>query len=63
MNRLIRQLAFAAIGFAFASMLREWSSKAGGRGHHRMLETWENEGGALPESPSTGSDGNRRAAA
>ena len=46
MKTLLRQVAFAAIGFAVASMLRNLGRARGGA--HHPLETWENEGGALP---------------
>ena len=51
MRTLLRRVAFAAIGFAVASMLRNLS-RARGSGRH-ALETWENEGGALPNVQGT----------
>lgn len=52
MNALLRSLALAAAGFAAASLYRQWQSGAqsGSRRHRHPLETWENEGGALPDS-------------
>jgi hypothetical protein len=44
-------VAFAAIGFAVASLLRNLG-RARGSGRH-ALETWENEGGALPNVQGT----------
>ena len=51
MNRLLRGIAFAAAGAAAMSLDRQWQRLADGQRRHH-LETWENEGGALPESLS-----------
>jgi len=54
MNRLLVRLAWAAAGFAVAAMYREWKAQAGLPRHRHPLETWENEGGALPEPVTAG---------
>jgi hypothetical protein len=60
MNRLVRTLAAAALGFAAASIYRQWrdSGRAGALPRRHHLETWENEGGALTTPVS--SEGVRR---
>jgi hypothetical protein len=55
MSRLFTRLAWIAIGFAASAVYREWQSKGMHPRHRHMLETWENEGGALPE-PATAAD-------
>ena len=49
MNRLLRGIALVAAGAAAMSLYRQWQQmpEGGRRRHH--LETWENEGGALPD--------------
>jgi hypothetical protein len=54
MSRLLTRLAWMAVGFAAAAIYREWQAQ-GTHPRHQVLETWENEGGALPE-PATASD-------
>jgi hypothetical protein len=44
MSRLVRRVAFAALGLAFASLLRQLTRPATRSGKH-ALEVWENEGG------------------
>jgi hypothetical protein len=60
MSRLVRALAAAALGFAAASIYRQWrdSVRAGALPRRHHLETWENEGGALTNPAS--SEGVRR---
>ena len=50
MNRLLRALAFAATGAAALSIYRQLSQRGAGDTSRRRhpLETWENEGGAVP---------------
>ena len=50
MRRLVRTFAAAAIGFAAASLYRQWqeADRSGAKRRRHHLETWENEGGALP---------------
>jgi hypothetical protein len=47
MRTLLKRVAFAAIGFAVAAMVRNLGRARGGAPH--ALETWENEGGAVPD--------------
>ena len=54
MNRLLTRLLWAAAGFAVAALYRQWMSQAAQPHHRHMLETWENEGGALPEPATAG---------
>jgi hypothetical protein len=50
MRGILRSLIFAAAGFAVASLYREWSAaNASPHKHRHPLDSWENEGGALPE--------------
>jgi len=44
-NALIRRVAYAAISFAVASLVRRYTQPAPAR-RKLPLETWENEGGA-----------------
>ena len=55
MKTIIRSLAFAAAGFAAASMYRQWAGnqQPSGRRPKQPLENWENEGGALPDAATT----------
>lgn len=57
MKTILRSLAFAAVGFAAASMYRQWADgqQPSGRRHKQPLENWENEGGALPDVASADS--------
>ena len=54
MKGLVRSLVFAAAGFAAASLYRQWAGNQRGlpRRHKHPLESWENEGGALPDVAS-----------
>ena len=64
MKSLIRSLVFAAAGFAAASLYRQWANERSlsPRRHRHPLETWENEGGALPEvATAEGGPASRRA--
>ena len=49
MNRLLRGIALAAAGAAAMSLYRQWQRMPEGQRRRHHLETWENEGGALPE--------------
>ena len=49
MNRLLRGIALAAAGAAAMSLYRQWQQMPDGHRRRHHLETWENEGGALPE--------------
>ena len=55
MNRLLTRLLWAAAGLAVAALYRQWTSRPHTPAHQQVLETWENEGGALPE-PATAGD-------
>ena len=46
MSRLVRRIAWAALGYVVVSLLRQRTTGSGRRRHH-PLETWENEGGAM----------------
>jgi hypothetical protein len=48
MNRLLRGIALAAAGAAAMSLYRQWQQLPDAKRRHH-LETWENEGGALPD--------------
>ena len=64
MRNLIRNLVFAAAGFAAASLYRQWANdrRSGPRRQRHPLENWENEGGALPDVASAdGGPASRRA--
>lgn len=50
MNRLLRGIALAAAGAAAMSLYRQWQRMPDGQRRRHHLETWENEGGAVPES-------------
>ena len=50
MNRLLRGIALAAAGAAAMSLYRQWQQMPAGPRRRHHLETWENEGGALPEA-------------
>lgn len=59
MNRLLlRTLAAGAAGFAAASIYRQWKAAQppAPRRQRVPLETWENEGGAVPEPSTPASD-------
>jgi hypothetical protein len=49
MNRLLRGIALAAVSAAAMSLYRQWQQLPDGKRRRQHLETWENEGGALPE--------------
>ena len=49
MNRLLRGIALAAAGAAAMSLYRHWQGLSDGARRRHHLETWENEGGALPD--------------
>ena len=49
MNRLLRGIALAAAGAAAMSLYRQWQQLPDGKRRRHHLETWENEGGALPD--------------
>jgi hypothetical protein len=55
MRGLLRSLAFAAAGFAVASLYRQWTAaqQHAPQRHRVPLETWEGEGGALPDFVSS----------
>ena len=48
MNRLLRGIALVAAGAAAMSLYRQWQRLPEGTRRRHHLETWENEGGALP---------------
>ena len=48
MNRLLRGIALAAAGAAAMSLYRQWQQLPDAKRRRHHLETWENEGGALP---------------
>ena len=50
MNRLLRSIALAAAGAAAMSLYRQWQQMPERQRRRHHLETWENEGGALPDS-------------
>jgi hypothetical protein len=54
MSNLMRNLVFAAAGFAAAAFYRQWASdqRSSPRRPRHPLENWENEGGALPDVAS-----------
>jgi hypothetical protein len=55
MKSIIRSLFFAAIGYTAATMYHQWAHQRQQQRRHRMpLETWENEGGALPDFTPAG---------
>jgi hypothetical protein len=49
MNRLLRGIALAAAGAAAMSLYRQWQRMPEAQRRRQHLESWENEGGALPE--------------
>ena len=50
MNRLLRGIALAAAGAAAMSLYSQWQRMPDGQRRRHHLETWENEGGAVPQS-------------
>ena len=50
MNRLLRGVALVAAGAAAMSLYRQWQRIPDGQRRRHHLDTWENEGGAVPES-------------
>jgi len=50
MNRLLRGVALVAAGAAAMSLYRQWQRLPHGQRRRHHLDTWENEGGAVPES-------------
>jgi hypothetical protein len=47
MSRLLRRVAWAALGYIVVLLLRRQSPAPAGRRRHHPLEAWENEGGAM----------------
>ena len=50
MNRLLRSVVLAAAGLAVASLYRQSKLQRAPSRHRLPLESWENEGGAVPDS-------------
>lgn len=62
MNRLLRTLTIAVTAIGALQLYRRSRTEAG-HGRHRLpVETWENEGGALPEVASAATRDTRPAA-